>query len=130
MTIKHMDHIHTDLFVKETDSHTYLDFGSCHPKSTKESIPYSQFLRIRCNCTLWTDYLKHAIEQWHYFQKRNYPMSLLIDSVKKLGNEDQNSILTRSKVAQSGVKTFYCITDFNPTNPNIWNLINNMWKLL
>ena len=34
------------LFVKPTDSHSYLDFSSCHPQNIKSSIPYSKFLRM------------------------------------------------------------------------------------
>ena len=38
-------HITTDLY-KLTDSHTYLLYSSAHPKRCKDSIPYSQYLRI------------------------------------------------------------------------------------
>ena len=34
----------TDLYVKKTDTHQYLDFSSCHPRHCKTSIPYSQAL--------------------------------------------------------------------------------------
>ena len=43
--------INFTLYVKPTDTHSYLDYKSCHPQSNKSSIPYSQFLRIRRNCT-------------------------------------------------------------------------------
>ena len=36
----------TDLYVKQTDSHQYLDPSSCHPYHCTKSIPYSQALRI------------------------------------------------------------------------------------
>ena len=32
----------TDIFVKETNNHQYLDYTSCHPKQCKDGIPYSQ----------------------------------------------------------------------------------------
>ena len=50
------------LFVKPTDSHSYLDFSSCHPQTIKSSIPYSQFLRIRRNCMEWTEFVKHSVQ--------------------------------------------------------------------
>ena len=47
------EEIITDLYVKPTDTHQYLDSSSCHPYHCKESIPYSQALRLnriqRCN---------------------------------------------------------------------------------
>ena len=38
--------IETDLFVKTTDSHQYLQSSSCHPFHCKKGIPYSQDLRL------------------------------------------------------------------------------------
>ena len=39
--------IRTDLFVKETDTHQYLQFTSCHTFHTKRGIPYGQALQLR-----------------------------------------------------------------------------------
>ena len=36
----------TDLFVKPTDTHQFLDPTSCHPYHCKKGIPYSQTLRL------------------------------------------------------------------------------------
>ena len=41
----------TDLYTKPTDSHDYLPYKSAHPQRCKDSIPYSQFLRIRRICS-------------------------------------------------------------------------------
>ena len=38
--------LHTDIFYKETDTHQYLSFNSCHPKHTKQNIPYFLARRI------------------------------------------------------------------------------------
>ena len=43
--------IKTDLFVKPTDSHQYLQSSSCHPFHCKKSIPYSQALRLKRICS-------------------------------------------------------------------------------
>ena len=37
----------TDLFVKPTDTHQFLDPTSCHPYHCKKRIPYSQTLRLK-----------------------------------------------------------------------------------
>ena len=39
--------LETDLYVKETDSRSYLNFGSAHPKHIFSGIVYSQCLRLR-----------------------------------------------------------------------------------
>lgn len=35
----------TDVFVKKTNDHQYLDYSSCHSKSSKDGIPFSQAKR-------------------------------------------------------------------------------------
>jgi hypothetical protein len=41
----------TDIYNKPTDKHQYLSSQSCHPKHYTKSIPYSQALRIKRNCS-------------------------------------------------------------------------------
>ena len=36
----------TDLYIKPTDTHQYLDASSCHAFHSKKSIPFSQALRL------------------------------------------------------------------------------------
>ena len=43
--------IETDLYVKSTDSHHYLQSRSCHRFHCKKGIPYSQALRLNCICS-------------------------------------------------------------------------------
>ena len=45
------DALATSISYKPTDSHSYLLFSSSHPNQTKQSIPYSQFLRLRRLCS-------------------------------------------------------------------------------
>ena len=41
----------TTFYYKETDSHSYLNYSSSHPVCCNNSIPYSQFLRLRRICS-------------------------------------------------------------------------------
>ena len=41
----------TNVHYKPTDSHSYLMYSSSHPSHVKDSIPYSQFLRLRRLCS-------------------------------------------------------------------------------
>ena len=113
----------TDLYSKPTDSHSYLDYTSCHPKNTKQSIPYSQFLRVRRNCTHWTDFIGHSLQLWLHFQRRNYPITLLLESIKPVMQLTQRELLTKPVTNNCKDKQFYCIVDYNPTNPQIHKLI-------
>ena len=41
----------TNLYVKPTDTHQYLEFSSCHIYHSKKSIPYSQAFRFNRICS-------------------------------------------------------------------------------
>ena len=74
----------TDLYVKPTDTHQYLDYTSSHPEHTKKSIVYSQTLRLRRICSFETDFLKRKNEMKSWFLKRGYPERLIDKEMKKV----------------------------------------------
>ena len=39
------------MYSKPTDTHQYLDFGSCHPPHVKRGYPYGQCLRLKIICS-------------------------------------------------------------------------------
>ena len=57
----------SDLYCKPTYSHNYLRYNSAHPQRCKDSIPYSQFLRVRRICPKLCDYDTHILELSKYF---------------------------------------------------------------
>ena len=56
----------TDLFVKSTDTHQFLDSTSCHPYHCKKDIPYSQILRLNGICSDNSNFDKRCneLESW------------------------------------------------------------------
>ena len=61
-TFRKGQEILSKLYCKPTDSHSYLEFISCYPPHNKTSIPYSQFLRIRRNCSKWEDFILNGMK--------------------------------------------------------------------
>ena len=76
ITYKNNNRIKSTLHVKPTDTHSYLDYRSCHSQSTKSSIPFSQFLRITWNCTDWTKFLHHSIMLSFLFKRISTPFGI------------------------------------------------------
>ena len=74
----------TDLYVKPTDTHQYLNYTSTHPEPTKKSIVYSQTLRLHWICSFETDFSerKNKVKSW--FLKRGYPERLTEKEMKKV----------------------------------------------
>ena len=94
--IDHDGKLYTDLYCKDTDSHSYLHFESAHPDNCKNSLPYSQMLRIKRICSKRTDYLKHVRNMIGYFRARNYPDSLLAKSLAKCESKSREELLKPS----------------------------------
>ena len=67
----------TNLHVKPTDTHQYLDYTSSHPEHTKKSIVHSQALRLRQICSFETDFVKPCSP------KRDYPERFIDNKMKK-----------------------------------------------
>ena len=55
----------TDLYVKPTDSHQYLQPSLCQPFHCKKCTPYSQTLKLNCICS--ETLLIHPIMTWKDF---------------------------------------------------------------
>ena len=62
----------TSVYYKATASHAYLDYRSSHPLGTRNSIPYSQFLRLRRLCSDETDFRTQAKLMASKFINRHY----------------------------------------------------------
>ena len=69
----------TDLHTKSTGCYQYLHCSSSHPDHIKNSIIYSQTLRLSNVCTYEEDFDKYALNMKSWFLKREY-WKQIIDS--------------------------------------------------
>ena len=67
----------TNLYVKPTNNQLFLDFLSNHPQHCKESIPYSQALRVIERCSLSEDRESQLKDLKNKFEERNYPPEVI-----------------------------------------------------
>ena len=71
------DRISTSIYYKDTDSHSYLNFGSSYPSKCKSSIPYNQFLRLRKICSEDDVFQNEATTMEAFFAARGYLHDLI-----------------------------------------------------
>ncbi|CAH3014037.1 unnamed protein product, partial [Porites evermanni] len=71
------DRLSTSIYYKDTDSHSYLNFGSSHPSKCKLSIPHTQFLRLRKICSEDDVFQSEATTMETFFAARGYPHDLI-----------------------------------------------------
>ena len=109
----------TSVHYKPTDSHSYLLHSSSHPSHVKNSIPYSQFLRLRRLCSDDSDYSK----------KRGYPASVIQAAHHRAQQIDRQSALQTSQKEKND-RIPFTLTFHPPNNPVKAIILNNFQILL
>ncbi|CAJ0949979.1 unnamed protein product [Ranitomeya imitator] len=114
----------TDIFTKPTDTNNLLHYTSCHPSSTKNSLPRSQFSRIR-RIVSDTNLIPTRLEEMaQKFKNRQYPRELL---TKEKIRATEPQLATPSAPSKERV-TF--IHTHHPIMPKVYNIIHKHWPIL
>ena len=120
----------TKNYTKPTASQFYLHAASTHPKSTIDSIPYAQLLRIRRNSTYISDFIKPARKILRTLRLRGYPKSVLDNAYNKAIAIPRYSTLLR-KAGQTRSRYQHSIKLILPYNhATDYNLLNNNLRQL
>ena len=78
----------TSLYTKPSDRKAYLHSKSYHPRSTKESIAYSQATRLRRLCTEEEEFDKHAEKLMVDLTNRGYRQEKVLEDIDRAGDRD------------------------------------------
>ena len=76
--------ITTDFHTKSTACHQYLHCISSHPDLIKNTIIYSQTLRLSNICTYEEDYDKHALNMKSWFLEMGYSKQMIDSQMGKI----------------------------------------------
>ncbi|CAJ0958837.1 unnamed protein product [Ranitomeya imitator] len=119
-----MGNLQTDLFCKPTDCNSILHYTSCHPKSTKNSIPRSQFHRVTRIVSETTTATTRLETMAQKFQERSYPSNLIA--------KEKIRALTPSspppRMQQNERVPF--VHTYHPLMPKVHSIIRKHWPLL
>ena len=118
----------TSVHYKPTDSHSYLLYSSSHPSHVKNSIPYSQFLRLRRLCSDDYDFSLKSEEMCNFFNKRGYPASVVEAGHHRAQQIDRQSALQTSQ-RDTNDRIPFTLT-FHPHNHAVKSIILKNFKLL
>ena len=120
--------IQATIFRKPTDQQTNLHAESNHPKSLKDSIPYSQALRIKTICSTTSEFNKNCEIITKKIKERGYPENLVNEQVDKMKNlKKKQLLLTNKRKMQNRIPV--SIT-YNRYLPNISKIITKNWNIL
>jgi hypothetical protein len=120
----------TDTFCKPTDSHNYLMYDSAHPKKCKDSIPYSQFLRIRRICSDIKDYDKRVISLSSHFLRRGYPKEILEEAAIQGRQKYREELWNLKRAASASTDKVFLISTYHPSDNSVKEVVKNNWGLL
>ena len=118
----------SDLYVKPTDTHQYLDPTSCHPIHCINSIPYSQALRLNriCSETRFFDIRCNELESW--LIDRGYNANLVRKKVLEARRQKRSDLLNKEK----GDKTSKLVLNitYHPHFKNLSTLLRKLHIIL
>ncbi len=118
----------TSVHDKPTDSHSYLLYLSSHPSHVKNSIPYSQLLRLPRLCSEDSDFSLKSEEMCHFFDKPGYPASVVQAGHRRAQQIDRRSSLQTSQ-NENNNRIPFTLT-FHPHNHAVKSFILKNFKLL
>ena len=116
------------LYRKPTDGHQFVHWTSSHPRHLLESLPYSQLLRYKRNCTSDEDFQLAAAELLARFRQRGYPEDVLARALARVNARSRAEVLLKS-VTPVDDDTACFVTLFNQDNDSaIKAATRNFWS--
>ena len=125
--------LETDLFYKETDTHQFLHKKSCHPKHTKEAIPYSQALRLQRICSENQEFDKRLGELREWLRGRGYEDSLIGDKIDKVRKLDRKALLEDAINKGSRMdreERVSLVLTYHPAFNLLWKIVRKHYSIL
>ena len=123
------DEISTSVYYKETDSHAYLKYGSSHPKSCKNAIPFSQFLCLKRLCSDRQDLKAKEKEMEHFFLVRDYPQNIVSKVKDRVSHTSRADALKQKEPAKEMNRVILTFT-YNSHSKAIKDIVEKNFHML
>ena len=111
----------TSLYTVIPNGEGLLALKHSHPSCVKNSIPYSQFLRLRRLCSDDSDFSLKSDEMCNFFNKRDYPASVVPAGHHRTQQIDRQSALQTSQ-RENNERIPFTLT-FHPHNHAVKSII-------
>ena len=121
--------INFSLYVKPTNTFSYLLTSSNHPDYIFKNIPISLFIRIRRICTSYLDYLYHALILFSQLRSRGYDKKTLLNSIFTIGKKDRKELIKyKPKIKTSMDDNIFAKISFNFNTCNLNNIYMDIFN--
>ena len=123
------DRISTSIHYKPTDIHSYLHHDSSHPRHCKESLPNSQFLRLKRLCSDNVHFLTKAQKMASFLERRSYNPQTLKQDLEKMKDLSQTNTLTK-KTSTEKMSRIPLILTYHPLINRIKRILLDNFKVI
>ena len=126
----HLPYLSTSVYYKPTDAHGFLLYTSSHPPACRNSLPYSQLLRLRRLCSDYDDFLDRSSEMIEFFRRRSFPDSILSSAWLRVRHLSRLDTLTDSQSSSSSSDRVKLVLTFHPHNFSVRRIMLKHYSLL
>ena len=127
---RHGNKLQIRAYSKPTDANNYLLYQSCHPPHCKNSLPYSQFLRIKRICSDIDDFDSKALVMGQNFIRRGYPPNLIESALIQARRQDRIKLLEPKNPPERNANQVFFITTFHPHINEVRQVLDKNWAML
>src|SRR3984885_9104393 len=120
------NNLQTSIYYKPTDSHSYLLYTSNHPRSTKDAIPYSQFLRLRRICSDDQDFRAQCATMRQFMLGKLYPETVVDRALQKVQTITRDQALTQSVKQNNKILPF--VTTYGTTTKQTIHRVKALYE--
>lgn len=119
-------------YFKPTNRNRYITLDSCHHHSWLYNIPRGQFIRLRQNCTLDSDYYVEANILADCFLQKGYTKEYIAGDIDSIGNLDRVTLVAASdkNKKKKDNSEYEIILDYNIQNKKFEKIIMGHWDIL
>ena len=103
----------TDLLVKPTDTHQFLDPNSSHPYHCKKRIPYNQALRLNRICSDNESFDNRCNDLEGWLMERGYNGKTIRKKILRAQEHFRKDLFEREKAETSEPKLTFNITYYH-----------------
>ena len=101
----HNNPLRTTFYKKPTDRQNFLHVNFAHPLSLKESIPYSEALKVKHVCLTFDEYKKHSNDLVRRFMRKVYKENIIRNQIKK-NNLERSTVLNETNAVRTNIIPF------------------------
>ena len=113
----------TKVYHKKTDDKMYLHYSSAHPRSQKDAVPYSLFIRCKRTCMETRHFFMEVQEITQKLAYRGYPCELIVKSFLKANQQNRDHLLLKNEEKPKPGKKIKLITTYNTHNPPMKDIL-------